>query len=77
MQCTLCRKWAASAGTTAARPGSLFAAALAELVAIQAGRFHGHGGFVILPEWADILYRHFPARRRLAQAQSGSGWSQW
>ncbi|MER7369044.1 hypothetical protein [Nonomuraea wenchangensis] len=53
--------------------GSLLAAALAALVAIQDGRFHGHGGFVILPEWADILYRHFPARRRLAQARSGSG----
>ncbi|WP_433225838.1 hypothetical protein [Microtetraspora malaysiensis] len=38
-----------------------FAAALAELVATQAGRFRGHGGFVTLPAWADILDRHFPA----------------
>ncbi|MEU4575992.1 hypothetical protein [Nonomuraea sp. NPDC023979] len=38
-----------------------FAAALAELVALQARRFYGHGGFVILPEWADVLDRHFPA----------------
>ncbi|WP_147269023.1 hypothetical protein [Sphaerisporangium album] len=41
-----------------------FAAALAELVSIQAGRFFGNGGFVILPEWADILDRHFPATGR-------------
>ncbi|MEU8247203.1 hypothetical protein [Nonomuraea sp. NPDC048916] len=29
-----------------------------------AGRFHGHGGFVVLPEWADILDRYFPAADR-------------
>ncbi|WP_433444840.1 hypothetical protein [Nonomuraea sp. CA-141351] len=38
-----------------------FAAALAELVALQARRFNSHGGFVPLPEWADVLDRHFPA----------------
>lgn len=41
-----------------------FATALAELVALQAGRFYGHGGFVILPEWADVLDRHFPRAER-------------
>ncbi|WP_188193746.1 hypothetical protein [Nonomuraea sp. SYSU D8015] len=44
-----------------AEQASPFAAALAELVALQARRFHGHGGFVPLPEWAEVLDRHFPA----------------
>ncbi|MEV4285693.1 hypothetical protein AB0K40_09315 [Nonomuraea bangladeshensis] len=39
---------------------SPFVKALAELVTLKAQRFHGSGGFVILPEWADILDRHFP-----------------
>ncbi|MET9250278.1 hypothetical protein [Nonomuraea sp. NPDC003709] len=38
-----------------------FVAALAELVALQADRFHGHGRFVVLRERADIQDRHFPA----------------
>ncbi|MFI6744173.1 hypothetical protein ACIBI9_65910 [Nonomuraea sp. NPDC050451] len=45
----------------AEQAASPFAAALAELVAIQADLFHDGGGFVVLPHWADILDRHFPA----------------
>ncbi|RSM99587.1 hypothetical protein DMB42_42615 [Nonomuraea sp. WAC 01424] len=41
--------------------GELTTAPFAELVAVQAGRFHDHDRFVTLPEWADILDRHFPA----------------
>lgn len=48
----------------AEQAASPFATALAELVDIQAGRFHGRGGFVVLPEWADVLDRHFPAADR-------------
>jgi hypothetical protein len=41
-----------------------FAAALAELVALQAEQFHGNGGFVVLKKWADVLDRHSPAGDR-------------
>jgi hypothetical protein len=37
-----------------------FTAALAELAALQAERQAGHGGLVTLPEWTQILERHFP-----------------
>jgi hypothetical protein len=43
---------------------SPFAQALVELVTLKDDKFHGSGGFVILPEWADILDRHFPAADR-------------
>ncbi|MFI6509643.1 hypothetical protein ACIBCT_18710 [Streptosporangium sp. NPDC050855] len=42
---------------------SPFVAALAELVGLQAIRQASGGGFVILPEWAKILDRHFPPER--------------
>ncbi|MFI7135898.1 hypothetical protein ACIBQ1_60350 [Nonomuraea sp. NPDC050153] len=48
----------------AEQAASPFAASLAELVALQADQFHGHGGFVVLREWAEILDRHFPATDR-------------
>ncbi|MET9069460.1 hypothetical protein [Streptosporangium sandarakinum] len=37
-----------------------FVAALAEVVELQAVRQADRGGFVTLPEWAQILDRHFP-----------------
>ncbi|MEU7457552.1 hypothetical protein [Streptosporangium roseum] len=40
-----------------------FVAALAEVVELQAVKQAGHGGFVVLPEWARILDRHFPPAR--------------
>ncbi|MEV7011919.1 hypothetical protein [Streptosporangium sp. NPDC051022] len=39
-----------------------FVAALAELAELQATRRAAGGGFVVLPEWAQILERHFPAQ---------------
>ncbi|MFI6513656.1 hypothetical protein ACIBCT_39135 [Streptosporangium sp. NPDC050855] len=42
---------------------SPFVAALAELVGLQAIRQASGGGFVVLPEWAKILDRHFPPGR--------------
>ncbi|MEV0386057.1 hypothetical protein [Nonomuraea sp. NPDC050643] len=43
---------------------SPFVKALAELVTLKDERFRGNGGFVTLPEWADILDRHFPSADR-------------
>ncbi|MEU0484158.1 hypothetical protein ABZ260_33875 [Streptosporangium sp. NPDC006013] len=39
--------------------GTPFVAALAELAELQATRRASGGGFVILPEWAEIFDRHF------------------
>ncbi|GAA3845225.1 hypothetical protein GCM10022226_80500 [Sphaerisporangium flaviroseum] len=35
---------------------------VAELAELQATRRAAGGGFVVLPEWAQILERHFPAQ---------------
>ncbi|GAA1613885.1 hypothetical protein GCM10009733_007510 [Nonomuraea maheshkhaliensis] len=53
---------AALQALSAEQADSPFVKALAELVTLKDTKFRGLGGFVILPEWADILNRHFPDR---------------
>ncbi|MFI6743681.1 hypothetical protein ACIBI9_63365 [Nonomuraea sp. NPDC050451] len=57
----LARFEAALQALPAEQAGHPVTLALAELVAIRAERLRRGGGFVTLPELADILDRHFPA----------------
>ncbi|MGW5685178.1 hypothetical protein [Nonomuraea sp. NPDC003754] len=53
---------------------SPFVKALVEPVTLKDDTFRGRGGFVILPEWADILDRHFPRPRSSRHGSAlGSG----